>query len=1720
MLKTEVAQERLKQWRVADSSEDDDDDDGQNRVVAAAKALPAKLQEIALEIMRKRDDEEDLTWEESHKIQSAAVGRLDSLSPSERAQIFSLVSPHLVAAMEATWQLYYTMPYQTGWTRKAFRVPSDFSATLGRRGSWLESMLEMAAAYQAEALTLPWLAAWAPYLGKNYSRYDGTIAPLLAATLGSDLSEADEVFEILRQSLTNQHEIGGMGRHVIGGFLLSPRKEGWELVEKTLLAAQRQEGLRQSILEAADETHPDAFRRMLRLILEEDLIRFSSVVRAVDVWFGHLWSAATPAVIKKMLTSVIEYLDDPAARRKAAAGNDPEEVFLAMWCEATNDALASIDLAKEQLAAKKAELRYVAARHLANLGLPAATAVLKPMLADEHLHVAMLALVGADQEDEEEADSGQNGHGHFDAVEKLLARIPDKQITLKPIVWPWTERVIKREDVAGQLLGHLGKLHPSRMIPHLPTLHPYRRRDVVEKLVEKKPWNVETRAALLKLAGDSAADVRTSALDALAKEPLENGEIVLLEGYLTRKTGDLRRGVLTVLQKQSDEGSLASADRLLEAKDASQRLAGLELLRLLADAKRSAPACRARGEAYRASRKKLTKDELGHLQELAVEKESLHTLDDALGLMNPEERSPVVLPQDRNVPFITPAALACLRSLHDLIHEHRETPVKLGERYGSQTEELLGNITWQFPGPSWDKPPEKGRADLALAELWEKWWAERPAELRDADGLELARAEIRRELTSSWQGSQFKQWAKKIAWRKELHDSLQGPDDDTPLRYGGIINYVLSWLQYLHPAEPTEYFLDAAETIFSRIPPQEMALLVQKPEKETKGRYGSDEIDDWRYARGIEDWTNPAEAIFRKNRKQISDEYVRRLWQLMHWRDQPIAGANRKRPDADLLIHAYCIGAATFADFADHLLGPRGKERYGNESFELLGTLTHRKLSKEWEAFFNAHPEILELRNKAVARILDLELARGDSPTAATLPAHSLSALEGIATLRRILDTIGKADFKIGRAYGDDAKADRRQTLTHLAKITYPASEETPEMFAREMREAVKAGTIPEERVLQLAFLAPQWAKHIETYFAWDHLCEGLYWFIAHMKYVWGGGTEDAALAAGVEADADVETEEGDSAQAAAESDDDTSEDNDDNSAAPKARKLSAWERLILERTPLTDAERSEGAIDVAWFRRTHEQLGDKRWQQLAAAARFASNASQARRAQFIADVLLGKASRKDLITSIRKKQLKENVRLLGLLPMAAGQKRDADLMERCKVLQEYRRYANKLSGLTKPSALRACEIGLKNLAQTAGFGDPMRLEWAIGAEAVRDLIKGPVSLTKDGVTVTLSLDEQSKPSIAARRGDKELKTIPPAVKKDKKIAELTGRVADLKRQASGIRKSLEAAMCRGDTFSGDELKSWCSHALLWPLLSRLVIVGEGILGYPVKGGKALRNYRGKLEPVKPKEVLRLAHSHDLLETDAWQDWQRECFQTERVQPFKQVFRELYVVTKQEKKDGQISHRYDGQQVQPKQALALFGSRGWNTGDGVFKVFHDEGLTAEVRFNSGVTTPAEVEGWTMAGIYFRKRDEWKPIKLTAVPSRLFSEVMRDLDLVVSVAHAGGVDPEASASTVEMRANLLRETCQLLKIKNVRLKAQHALIDGDLANYSIHLGSGNVHRMPGGHLCIVPVHAQHRGRLFLPFVDDDPRTAEVVSKTLLLARDKEIQDPTILEQLRR
>lgn len=84
--------------------------------------------------------------------------------------------------------------------------------------------------------------------------------------------------------------------------------------------------------------------------------------------------------------------------------------------------------------------------------------------------------------------------------------------------------------------------------------------------------------------------------------------------------------------------------------------------------------------------------------------------------------------------------------------------------------------------------------------------------------------------------------------------------------------------------------------------------------------------------------------------------------------------------------------------------------------------------------------------------------------------------------------------------------------------------------------------------------------------------------------------------------------------------------------------------------------------------------------------------------------------------------------------------------------------------------------------------------------------------------------------------------------------------------------------------------------------------------------------------------------------------------------------------------------------------------------------------------------------------------------------------------------------------------------------NFTLEGTHAFVKGTHGEYSIHLGSGVIHQVGGHQIHVLPVHSQNRGKIFLPFIDDDPKTAEIMAKVLLFAQDQKIKDPYIMEQI--
>jgi hypothetical protein len=165
------------------------------------------------------------------------------------------------------------------------------------------------------------------------------------------------------------------------------------------------------------------------------------------------------------------------------------------------------------------------------------------------------------------------------------------------------------------------------------------------------------------------------------------------------------------------------------------------------------------------------------------------------------------------------------------------------------------------------------------------------------------------------------------------------------------------------------------------------------------------------------------------------------------------------------------------------------------------------------------------------------------------------------------------------------------------------------------------------------------------------------------------------------------------------------------------------------------------------------------------------------------------------------------------------------------------------------------------------------------------------------------------------------------------------------------------------------------------------------------------------------------------------------------------------------------------------------------------------------------------------------------LPLADVPPAIFSDTMRDVDLFAAAAGVG-TDPDwedwetrrardaavwaerraayerEQAASSEQRAALLRELLGTLGIEElVRLEGRFAIVRGSLADYRVHLGSGNVHTEPDGrYVCIVPEKRKSE-ELYLPFEENDLKTAEIISKLLVLAADEKIEDEGILRQIR-
>ena len=1570
-----------------------------------------------------------------------AAQTIEQLSDKDRNRLMRALHPQLGDVLSRWWVDARSQPYLTGWGRRAFRAPANANLTLKHRGHALAVIIAYTGRYPFDAT---WLAAWSPFLAQPDGVYvggfvDGYAGPLLAAAIDAGGSDGDSVLRTLIEVGNGEHSIGMMGNHVIVALLRSSRVEGWEFVERLLLAAQRQEGLRQAILEAVDEAHPAAFTRMLDVVLEQNLLRFAAAVRAVATWIGFPADVTEIADITSRVSDLRRYRIDPDACRTALATGSAWETYLALCSVAMHDVMQAIRWADSVLEGRSVDARAAAVRFLATTYLTNSRARLLELVDDPSLDVATLAFSHLPRYASEEKAPG----GAFVRLERLAQRLPDGERSGELVGIETVPPTLARQGVVAQMLRVRGRRPLSEMLRWVPDMDTSTRSALAIAAGEAGLLTADVRRVLVAMVGDRSADVRDNAVTAMDKLGVNAAEAPELEALLTRKAGDLRRGVIRLLSKQRVNDAVDSARRLWDAGDAPRRDAACELLGAIPG---QPPAVRGLAASFVEDGPTQQQLDLLRTAAGAAVDDAASGLAIATGLTNrTPPRRPRRAGRSEGAPSLV--APAIVSALDDLAHAHRDTRLTVYNWQGS-TEILLADVRWlpspfyQFRGDSENENEDRG---LVLPHVFRRWWDNRPTSCRSGsahDALDAFAA-----LSAADPGT--RSYIRRAEWWSFILQSVAGGGVGE-MRHRPVVDHVLEWLLFEEAdASSVDVCLSRLEAAMAAIPADVIARTARESDETTLGSFV-----DWRYETSANPWESVLNGLLATRPELFGADHLRRWLGLSRWREEPVIGARRISPHGSVVLAASRVGAATDDDVRDAFLA------HGSSLFTEFTRRRRRALERE-------HSGAIALADELRARVLEVERTRGELATAVSAVALRLGSIEGAALTMDLLGRLGRASLvrRAGRSEG------RESVYSHLLRVSYPS----PSDDASSVTAAAKSAKVSDKRLIELAVFAPQWARVIGEALDWDGFEDAVWWFHAHTK--------------------------------------------DDQWTVDREVRES-WAALSAERTPLSGMDLVAGAVDFAWFHRAHSTLGGQRWNALHAAAKLASGSSGHRRAQLFSEAMLGMVGEDTLLSRVVSTRHQDSVRALGLVPLTSEPvERGAVTLRRYLVLRNFERGAAKFGSQRQASERAAVLIGIENLARSAGFVDPQRFIWAMEAAEAGDLSDGSATATEGDVVVTLQVDEHGQADLLASKGGRPLKTIPAALRKSPEIAKLRDRKTALVRQASRVRASLESAMVREERFTNDDLTQLDRHPVVAPMLKLLVFV-DGSGRTMRRSGDGFVAVDG--EAVVPADDVRLAHPIDLLRSGDWLRWQERLFVNAQRQPFKQAFRELYVLTDTERAGGPGSRRYDGHQIQPRQAMALFGRRGWladRDGGDVSRVFHQHGYVARVEFLGGFLTPAEVELPTLNSVHFTRQGEHLAQPIDSIPGVVFSEAMRDLDLVVSVAHAGGVDPETTASTIDMRAALARETIRLARLDNVRFVDSHVIIDGSLGEYSLHLGSGVVHRRPGGAICIIPVDSQRRGRLFLPFADDDPKTAEVIAKMLLLAHDSQIKDPSILSQLR-
>ena len=1233
------------------------------------------------------------------------------------------------------------------------------------------------------------------YIAYEIDNGNQELIGLIKGALGSQKSEIDLTYNNMK------------------AIFISSNKELIELTGKLLLAAKLQEGVRQQICENMDSGLQENFEYMFKIIYDNNLIRFSSVKRALGTWTGLAGEDNDISKIgKKELEIINKLIANPKYEDELLKSDDNIEVYLGLWNKSTRDIKYSVEAMERLLKSSKYHIKLLISYYLyaienTTYKREIAKKVIKEYGNSKEIieilacYLNFLISYGSASNLKQNMENREiepktyfknknEALEFFDILEKALNLIDGKEKLFEPCIFPWFSQSISTNTITTAMalitVFYPDDILKNRMMKYLKEINTWNRQYYLEIIFEK-PSNKEQKEFVISMLAD-----RTEA-GTVACKIIKNNNLIKeyprkIEDYLRLKSGETRKNLINLLMSQDKKALLISIDNLLSAKNENKRLAALDILNqtnskekplynkkevknLIAKISTPTDAEKILIENLSDKKKKESEDTLSKLYNadykinLAYEVKNVEKLSKSIKKNKKAEYIIETTSNPKNFFSKTPDELfKIIKKLSELYEKNEDY-----EYFGYHTKDYVLLRDKFEPIKDFSGLPysERGRlSNCPLENVWRNFYKK---EIKDFPtllqlylllmiGMEgrsiRSLTEVQENIYMKMLGFDVMELLNilKKANLKYVFSTI--PYDPTAYHPAGKVIDIISLLYRDYSEENKEYLFEFGKAV---------------------GLYVLENIDAKYMLEEAKNYRN--ETYYNIVLNAVTYEYSNMYY---------------------IIIKAL----ENLEEFYD--------EKSFTEAFVIryhLDEKLNKYIDENLKEYrIDGNRRDLGLRNYAIA--INLKIVEKDLLYQNILDLDDIKEIkDNISSLNTYMN-----DYRYILAKKESKRLKELNPfmLTEALKIIYDEGTKIVNYLVQNELKRGDSSTKYSEALHRI--------KRIEGI---DYLVQILQALgketLDRNTYYWGGDDSKKAILSHL-LKVCYPTEKDNSKELTKKL---KGTDITKQRLIEVAMYSSQWveiiesylgwkglvsgcyyfqahmsdvdrnkEGLIAKYTPISIDDLMDGAFDIDWFNSAYKELGAKKFEMLYNSAKYISDGAKHSRARMFADAVLGNLKLKETEKKIEDKRNKDLVASYSLIPLLKDKQKDA--LHRYQFLQKFLKESKKFGAQRRASEAKAVNISLENLSRNMGYSDVTRLIWNMETALINEMKEYFEPKKLDDVDVYIKIDDLGQSEIIYEKAGKELKSLPTKLKKDKYIEAIKEVHKNLKEQYRRSRKCLK----------------------------------------------------------------------------------------------------------------------------------------------------------------------------------------------------------------------------------------------------------------------------------------------------------------------------------------